>query len=89
MALKRRGDRVGKSAYELCAGLLVGENLEICAKHLIGLADRNGEREPIASRRDALRRDAVLREEVIHLRDALGSRLDVFLDLFAFGSNNQ
>lgn len=78
---KIRRYRVRQRANDLLAGLLVREDSEVRAEHLVRLADRNREREPLSSGRDSLCRDTVIREESVHLRQRVRSRLDVLLNL--------
>lgn len=76
------GDGIGKSANSLFAGLLVFERGKIGVEELVGLADRDVDRDPVTSRRLLDGSEAVFREPLVDSGDRLGLRSNESLNLW-------
>ena len=81
VALELRRDRVCKSADESLSSLGVLEDLEVGIEHLVCLAYGNGECEPVARWRDSLSGHPVRGQKLVHKRNRVDARLDVFFNL--------
>ena len=72
MALELGRNRVRERAHSLHTGVVVLEHGEVSIEEVVGLADWNLEREPVARRGDSLGRDPVLLQPCI---DSVNARL--------------
>ena len=81
VTLELRWDRVCKSADESLSSLGVLEDLEVGIEHLVCLAYGNGECEPVARWRDSLSGHPIRGQKLVHKRNRVGARLDIFFNL--------
>ena len=81
MTLQGRRDGVGERTGELGLGLGVVEDGEVCLEEGVGLADGDGELEPVASGGNSICRDVVGREPFLNQRNGLWGRRNKGFDL--------
>lgn len=81
VALESRRDRVRQSTDGSFAGLRMSESVEVSIEELVGLADGNLDREPIASRGDGGCLQVVIREPLVDNVDGVLSGLNKGLNL--------
>lgn len=79
--LERNRDGVSQRADRLLATVLVREHGELGIEQFVGLADRDGDRKPVASWGGSSGSEAIRRKPFVHFGYRVSGRLDECLDL--------
>ena len=82
VTLEFSGNRIPKGAYCLLSCVFVGEHVKLRSKHIVGLADGNGEDKPVSCRGNSLCRYSLRLEPRCDGSNSFIARLDVAFNLF-------